>query len=151
MHWVGPPPSFNSQVDSLHLWPTSTYNGDPLFLLPPWWGTNWISQYHLRCFWFHHEKHKVSCFTWTNTCPSTTFHLVLSLMGWHCVINLWHPHLGWCYHCQSHSSKFGSSCYFISRGRHNGGAWTKEIFIKIDTWWMDFFPLAIKVFGCLHQ
>jgi hypothetical protein len=92
-HWVEPPPSFNSQVDLLHLWPTFTFSGNLPSLLPPWWGMKWISQYHLGCFWFHHEKHKVSCFAWTNTCPSTNFFLVFSLIGWHHVINLWHPHL----------------------------------------------------------
>jgi hypothetical protein len=37
VHQVGAPPSFNFQVDSMHLWSTFKSSGDAPFLLFPWW------------------------------------------------------------------------------------------------------------------
>jgi hypothetical protein len=123
MHQVKPPPYFNFRDDSLHLcqWSTLRSCKDPPFSLLPWLGTNYIPQCGSRCLCFHCKKHKVSCFSWTNPFPSTTFLSIFLLTGWHYVINWWHLHLGWCGHCQPHLNRSGFSNYFISwAGRNNG-------------------------------
>ncbi len=58
-----------------------------------------------RCLHLHHEKCGVSCITWTNSCPCTTFLLIFLPVGWHYVINWWHPHHHECCHYSSHLSK----------------------------------------------
>jgi hypothetical protein len=50
-------------------------------------------------FAFHCEKHRVSCFIWTNPFPSTTFLSIFFSTSWHHAINWWHLHLGWFGHC----------------------------------------------------
>jgi hypothetical protein len=61
------------------------------------------SSWHLCC-------HCTGCWLprWvrTTTCVSFKHIQLLSLMNWHCVHQIWHSHLSWCYHCWPNTSKF---------------------------------------------
>ncbi len=89
---------------------------------------------------------------WANPCPSTTFPLVFSLISWHYVINRWHSHLGWHGHCRSYLNIFDFLNHFISQG-DLWWWWLRQMknFTMINTQQDTCLPLAIKVYGCLHQ
>ncbi len=120
VHQIGPPPSFNFQVDLMHLRPTFKLNGKHIFHCSHG-GMNYIPWCCSRCLHLHHEKCGVSCITWTNSCPSITFPSVFLPVGWYHIINWWHLHHRECCHYSSHLSKFGFTNNFISWGGHNGG------------------------------
>jgi hypothetical protein len=105
----------------VHLWLAPKYSWDPPSSLLPWWQMGCISRCCLWCIHFHHKRYMVSCFAWTNSCPSITFFFDHLLISWNCVICWWHLHLGWCGHYQFHSSRFGFMCCFISQGGHDSG------------------------------
>jgi hypothetical protein len=69
MHQVEPPPSFSFQVDLLHLWPTFKSSGDSNFCCSH--GGEHIASHDIvwNPLQLHHDKHEVTCFMWTNSCP----------------------------------------------------------------------------------
>jgi hypothetical protein len=85
-HEFGLPPSFSFQIDSLHLWLISKFNGDPFSPL---------------LLWIRNELHpmmlfeaftcimiRVSCFVWTNSMEcDKRFYIALKV---HLVMKWWH-------------------------------------------------------------
>jgi hypothetical protein len=57
------------------------------FFVVPMVGIDDIPQCDSKCFCFHCGKRRVSCFMWTNPCPSTPFPSIFLSIGSHRVIN----------------------------------------------------------------
>jgi hypothetical protein len=86
-------------------------------------GGGWIASYHMirDVFASILEKNKVSCFAWTDACPSIPFPLVFSSTSLHRVINWSHLHLSGCGDCWPHLSRLGLLTCFILQGGYNNG------------------------------
>lgn len=88
MHQVEPPPSFSFQVDLLHLWPTFESSGDSNFCCSH--GGEHIASHDIvwNPLQLHHDKHEVTSFMWTNSCPFATFPSIFLPASWHRIIFL---------------------------------------------------------------
>ncbi len=84
-HEFGLPPSFSFQIDSLHLWLISKFNGDPFSSLFLWI----MNELHPMMLFeaFTCIMSWISCFVWTNSSPSIGFPLIILLTGWDYVID----------------------------------------------------------------
>jgi len=71
--------------------------------------------------------------------------LTIVLFGW------WHSHIGWCHYYWFHLSKLGITCGFCSWGGCDSGGSAEGRTLSQLLPNGCFFPLAIKVFGCLHK
>ncbi len=73
-------------------------------------------------------------------------------MGWHCFVGRWHSHIGQCCHCWLRLNKLGIMGDSFLWGGYVLGVIGSSGEGRIGRYLVDvFLPLAIEVFGCLHQ
>jgi len=106
---------------------------------------SWCNSLHLCC---HYEGCWLPCGARTTTCTSFKHIQLLLSMNQHCAPQRWHLHLSWRCHCRPNmwTNLFPRSCAtqgfatFDAVQAKNGAIVTNQ-----------FFPLVMKVFGCLHK
>jgi hypothetical protein len=80
VHSIGPPPSFNPCLITLHLWPTFEPSGDPYSLLCRWWGENNFPWCCVGCLCMYHEGCKISYFTWVDPYCALSYSLCVDML-----------------------------------------------------------------------